>query len=412
MNPETYLARRRRLMDEVREGCVVIGGLGPEGANPNLFYLTGLAEPAATLVLAPSGVRVGTGRKHPGPDYVRGRIVRQVLFLPPADPLAARWGEGSSVVLGSVDAADLGLDELLPAPDLNEVLGAWLASNSTVHLVRGFPASLAGPPDPDSMFATRIRDRFIGVTIRDATPVVHEMRRVKEDAEQDAIRRSIDVTRQALEALIGRMAHARSECELEAEITRVYRSHGGAHAFEPIVGCGRHALELHYTNNDGPVRHGELLLVDTGARIAGYRSDITRTFPVSGKFSERQREVYDTVLRAQSAAIAACRPGALVGDIHARAFEVIAQAGFAAEDFPHGIGHHLGVDTHDAGDYQRPLEAGCVLTVEPGLYLAGEGIGIRIEDDVLVTTDGPTVLSEAIPRGADEVEAWMAGVAG
>jgi len=412
MNPETFLARRRRLMDEIREGCIVVRGRGPEGTNPNLFYLTGLDEPAATLVLAPAGVRVGTGRKHPGPDYVRGRIARQVLFLPPADPLAVRWGESGSTVLGSIEAADLGVDELLPAPELHEVLGAWLASASKVHLVRGFPASLGGPDDPDSELAMRIRGRFIGVTLRDATPVVHEMRRVKEAAEQDAIRRAIDVTRRALEALLGRMAHARNECELEAEITRVYRSHGGTHAFDPIVGCGRHALELHYTRNAGALDPGELLLVDTGARIAGYRSDITRTFPVSGKFSPRQREVYDAVLRAQAEAIAACRPGALVGDIHARAFEVIARAGFAADDFPHGIGHHLGIDTHDAGDYQRPLEAGCVLTIEPGLYLVSEGIGVRIEDDVLVTADGPRVLSEAIPREAEEIEAWIAGIAG
>ena len=408
MNREPYLERRRRLMDTISEGWIVIRGRGPEGHNPNLFYFTGLSEPAAALVLAPSGVRIGTGRKNPGPDYVRGRMVRQVLFLPPADPLAARWGEDGAATLGAVDPQSLGLDVALPATELDEALTAWLGTASVVHLVRGFPASLAGPNDPDADFATRIRDRFLGVTVRDATPAVQQMRRVKDTAEQQAIRRSIDVTHQALEAAIRGMAPGRRECELEAEIARVYRAHGGTHAFEPIVGGGPNALKLHYTRNDGTLRDGELLLVDTGVALAGYRSDITRTLPVSGKFSARQREVYEVVLRAADAAIAACRPGALLGDVHARAYEVIAAAGFGGQDFPHGIGHHLGLDTHDVGDPQRPLEAGCVVTIEPGLYLAEESIGVRIEDDVLISGEGARILSESIPRGAGEVEAWIA----
>jgi len=403
-----YQERRRRLMSTVGEGWIVVRGRGPEGANPNLVYLTGVGEPGATLVLAPSGVRIGTGRKHPGPDYVRGRMARQVLFLPATDPLAARWGEDSAAPLGSLEAHDLGLDAVLPAGDLTDLLSAWLASTTTLHVVRAFPASLAAASDPDAEFAERIRTRFLGVTVRDATPAVHEMRRVKDPAEQQAMLRAIDVTRQALDALVRRMAHAEREHELEAEIARVYRSHGASHAFEPIVGCGPNAMKLHYTRNDGAVRRGELLLVDTGAMLAGYRSDITRTLPVGGKFSARQREVYEAVLRAETAAIGLCRPGGRIGDIHARAFEVLAEAGFGGAEFPHGIGHHLGLDTHDVGDAQRPLEPGCVVTIEPGLYLEDEGLGVRIEDDVLVTESGPRVLSQDIPRGADDIEAWIA----
>ena len=403
-----YQQRRHRLMSTVGEGLVVVRGRGPEGASPNLIYLTGVAEPAATLVLAPAGVRIGTGRKHPGPDYVRGRVVRQVLFLPAQDPLAARWGEDSAASLGSVEAHELGLDAVLPTGELMDLLSAWLASTSAVHLVRGFPASLSAPSDPDAELAERIRSRFLGVTVHDATPAIQEMRRVKDPAEQQAVLRAIDVTRRALDAVVGRMAQVELECELEAEISRVYRARGARHAFEPIVGCGPNALKLHYTRNDGAVRSGELLLVDTGAVLQGYRSDITRTFPVGGSFSPRQRQVYEAVLRAQTAAIEECRPGARLGDVHARAFEVVARAGFGGAEFPHGIGHHLGLDTHDVGDAQRPLEPGCVVTIEPGLYLADEGIGVRIEDDVLVTASGPRILSEAIPRGADEIEAWIA----
>jgi Xaa-Pro aminopeptidase len=233
------------------------------------------------------------------------------------------------------------------------------------------------------------------------------MRRLKDDAEVGAIRRAIDVTDEALGAVARRLAPGVREHELEAEIVRVYRAHGATHAFEPIVGTGTNALKLHYVKNAATLEAGQLVLVDTGATVDGYRSDITRTLPVSGKFSSRQRAIYDAVLAAEEAAIALCRPGSTIGEIHARSHEVIAAAGFG-EHYIHGIGHHLGLETHDVGDVHGPLEAGCVLTIEPGVYAPDDGIGVRIEDDVLVAKDGPVVLSAAIPRTAEAVERWIA----
>ena len=150
-------------------------------------------------------------------------------------------------------------------------------------------------------------------------------------------------------------------------------------------------------------KDGRILLVDTGARLHGYCSDLTRCFPVAGVFTPRQRAVYDAVLEAQQAAIAACRPGATLADVHESAWHSLARAGFGP-GFVHGTSHHLGIETHDAGDVHAPLEPGCVITVEPGVYLPDESLGIRIEDDVLVTAAGARVLSAAIPSDPDEIE--------
>ncbi len=408
MNRSTYLARRQALIARLGPGLIVVRGQGPNGAvSPSFLYLTGLAEPAGLLVLARDGVRVGTGRQHPGPDYVRGRIVEQVLFLPPGNPLLSRWGEDSPVPLESVRAEDLGVDALCPTSEATALLGAWLGAARTLFVVRGTPASLAAESDPDAAFCERVRQRFLDVELRDGTAAVHEMRRSKDDAEVGAIRRAIDVTAEALTAVARRLGPGVREHEIEAEIVRTYRARGATHAFAPIVGTGANALKLHYEKNTGTLEPGQLVLVDTGATIDGYRADITRTLPVSGTFSGRQREIYDAVLAAQDAAIALCRPGATLGEIHARAHETIAAAGFA-EHFIHGIGHHLGLETHDVGDVHRPLEPGCVLTIEPGIYVPDDGIGVRIEDDVLVAQDGPVVLSSAIPRSAQAVERWIA----
>ena len=408
MNRTTYLARRRTLLGRLGAGLILVRGQGPGGAvNPSFLYLTGLAEPAGVLALARDGIRVGTGRQYPGPDYVRGRMVEQVLFLPAGSPLLSRWGEDSEVTLESVRAEDLGVDAVYATAELSAILTAWLGAVRTVHYVRGAPASLAGEADPDAAFVERIRQRFLGVELLDGTPVAHEMRRLKDAGEIEAIRRAVDVTAEALTALAGKLRKGAREHELEAEIARVYRAHGATHAFAPIVGTGPNALKLHHEKNTGTLEPGQLVLVDTGAALDGYRSDITRTLPVGGTFSPRQREVYDAVLRAADAAIALCRPGTTIGEVHARAFEVIAQAGFG-EHFVHGIGHYLGLETHDAGDVHRALAAGAVVTIEPGIYLPDDAIGVRIEDDVLVSGDGPVVLSAAIPRDAAAVEGWIA----
>jgi len=389
------------------EGVILVRGAAGGDVNPDFFYLTGLAEPRAALLLAAEGMRIGLGRSNPGPDYQRGRTVHELLFLPAADPLAASWGEDSAATVESVDAAAAGVDAVLDAGRLDSELGRALESAGILHYVRGAFPTLAGEDDEDVRFIRRVRDRYFGVRLCDATPSVHELRRLKDGGELVAIERSIALTGQVIDHLLATVKAGMQEHEVEGEITRIYRAAGAGHAFSPIVACGLNAVLPHYKANSDPVEAGRLLLVDTGAALGGYRSDITRTFPVDGRFDARQREIYDIVLSAQREAIEHCRPGSTIGDIHASAYEVIDDAGFG-ESFIHGTSHHLGLETHDVGDIHAPLAPGAVITVEPGIYLPDEKIGVRIEDDVLVTEGDPRILSEAIPVEADEIERRMA----
>lgn len=396
---EPFASRRRRLLEQFPMELCIVRGNAADGANPHLWYLTGIAEPDATLVLAADPIRIGRGWRHPGPDYLRGREVRQLLFLPESSPFAEVWGEGATATAGSIEPQALGVDAILPAGLLAETLSPVLARTERVGLVRGHRARLDGPDDPDTLFARTLRERFIGLEPFDATHAVSEMRRVKESEEIAAMRRAVAATAEGLRRVFARIAPGVREAELEGELTRAYREAGGGHAFDPIVAAGANAVKLHYTANDGTLAAGDLVLIDTGAQIDGYCADVSRTYPVDGEFTARQRELYDRVHATLVDATAACVSGADLGSVHAGAWETL-----DSERFVHGIGHYLGAETHDVGDVEAPFEPGVVVTVEPGLYLRDEGIGIRLEDDVLVGAAGPERLTEAIPVAADAVE--------
>ncbi|MBD3867528.1 MAG: M24 family metallopeptidase [Acidobacteria bacterium] len=405
---DIYGKRRARLMERFPEGILLVQAGANGRPNRNFTYLTGLTTGAGALVLAPGGVRACTGRNYPGPDYLRGRIVHQVLLLPPADPMLSRWGEDSAVTAGAMRPEESGVDLILQVGAMDELLSPALDHGATLNYVRAAAAGLSGGPDEDSLFLDRVRQRFFDVRLVNATPELEEMRRLKEPDEIEKTRKAIAVTDEALRRVYGMARPGMFEYELEAEITGHYRSHGGTHAFEPIVATGRNACSLHYTENRGKIAAGDLVLLDTGVCLDGYNSDITRTFPVDGRFTSRQREIYEVVLAALEAATAMAAPGADLGAIHACAWDVIHKAGFSRY-FIHGTSHFIGMDTHDVGDRYVPLEPGALFTVEPGIYIPEEGIGIRLEDEVLVTAAGHEVLSAALPRKAEEIEEILAG---
>jgi Xaa-Pro aminopeptidase len=402
-----YTERRERLMTVLPDGLILVRGAGPgSSVNPNFLYLTGIAESRATLLLAPGRTRVETYRRYPGRDYIRGRMVRQILFLPGRDPLAARWGEDAAVTAQNAEREALGVDAVFADSELDEVLARALTGVEILRVVGAGAPTLTGEPDADSLFVERIGRRFFGLSLRDATDFVHDMRRVKGPDEIDRIQRAVDVVGEGHLRVMRLVEPGLREYRLEAELEHVWRSSGGTAAFPTIVASGPNALLLHYRAGDRELRDGELVLVDAGARIDGYRSDVTRTFPVNGTFTPRQKEIYEVVLRAQEAAMALCRPGTLIEDVHSAAYDVIAEAGFGRY-FIHGTSHYLGLETHDAGDVYQPLEPGVVLTVEPGIYIPDEGIGVRIEDVVLITGDGFRNLSGNIPRTVEEIERVM-----
>jgi Xaa-Pro aminopeptidase len=398
-------SRRARLMESCAPALVVVRGAGPDGLNPNFFYLTGMTEPAGILVLSAAGLRVGTGAAAPGPDYYRGTMLHQVLFLPSGSPLDETWGTGPRVSYEHTHAEGVGVDAVLPRSEFETRLAGWLQETGRLAYVRPAAPTFAGP-DADAAFVDTIRSRFLGLAIEDATPVVGEMRARKDAFEIEAIRRAAEVTAAGFDRVCDVLRPGVLEHELEAELAAAYRRAGAGHAFDPIVGAGRNALKLHYRDNVARVADGDLVLVDSGARLDGYGADVTRTFPASGSFSPRQAALYGVVLAAWQAAVDAVRPGIRLGDLHSIAWQSIEAAGHGAA-FIHGLTHHLGIETHDTGDKQAPLAAGAVITIEPGIYLADEGVGIRIEDDVLVTTDGCEVLTAAIPRTIEEIESRM-----
>ncbi len=276
--------------------------------------------------------------------------------------------------------------------------------------------------------------------VHDVHALLDEMRLFKDEAEIGLMRRAAEISAQAHRRAMRAARPGRGEFEIEAELTHEFRRQGAqAPAYTPIVAGGANACVLHYVENDARLNDGDLLLIDAGCELDGYAADITRTFPVSGRFSAPQREVYQMVLAAQAAAIGAVRPDNPWDAPHEAAVRVLAQgmidlgliagtldaaieSGAYKRFYMHRTGHWLGLDVHDAGDYKvdgkwRPLAPGMVLTVEPGCYIrpapdvpeALWNIGVRIEDDALVTPHGCEILSEDAPKSVADIEAWMAG---
>ncbi|HVY60274.1 MAG TPA: aminopeptidase P family protein, partial [Planctomycetota bacterium] len=312
--------------------------------DSNFYYLTGVDEAGAAVEV--------------GPDA-------DVLLLPPRNRQAERW-EGPRLTAGTPAAAALGFRE--------------------VRTIQGKPAG----PDAKALDA------------------LAAMRLVKDEHELARLRRACEISALGLAEAARSMRPGMAEFEVDALVRYVFRREGAERAGYPsIIGSGPNSCILHYSKNTRRLQAGDLVVCDCGAEFGRYTADVTRTFPVSGRFTPEQRRVYDAVLRAQEAGIAAVKPGATVREVHEAARAVLREAGLDRYFF-HGTSHWLGLDVHDVGDYSTPLAPGMVLTVEPGAYIAEKELGVRIEDDVLVTATGREVLSAAVPRTPAEIEALMA----
>ena len=427
-----YADRRERFLQQMGQGVAVLPAAPVHIRNNDVehayrqdsdfFYLTGFDEPESVLVLT---------NQHP--DH------RVVLFVRPRDPTREVWDGPRAGVDGAV--AQFGADAAFPIGELLDRLPDYLANVHRLHYRVGLDRVF-----DDQMFRAldRVRARArTGVSVPgeivDPALVLHEMRVRKSDGELRAMECAAAITREAHLRAMEIARPGRFEYEVEAEILRTFRAHGSERpAYGAIVGSGPNATILHYRKNDRRMEDGDLLLIDAGAEYSYYASDVTRTFPVSGRFTDEQRRVYDLVLDAQSAAISAVRPGATIEQVHDAAVRVLVSGMLdlgllkgtldeALESssykafYMHRTSHWLGMDVHDVGCYHvsgqpRAMEEGMVLTVEPGLYVspAAEvdprwcGIGVRIEDDVVVTRDGYRVLTADIPRQASELEAILA----
>ncbi|MDE1943409.1 MAG: Xaa-Pro aminopeptidase [Betaproteobacteria bacterium] len=428
---KSYQARRRKLARALAGGVAVLPTAPERTRNADthypyrwdshFHYLTGFHEPEAVLVI------------------LGGSAPRSVLFCRARDPLGELW-EG--VRVGPRAAVSrYGVDEAWPIDQLDRRLPALLANRPSLHTPIGADA------DWDArvtgwLNAVRRQVRS-GVTapdtLCDVRQAVNEMRLVKDAGELALMKQAAAISVSAHRRAMLATAPGRHEFEVEAELLHEFRRHGAeAPAYPSIVAGGANACILHYVENRAPLRAGDLLLIDAGCEWQGYAADITRTFPVSGRFSGPQRDLYQLVLAAQQAALARIRPRAPFAAYHEAAVRVLVrglidlklcrgsvdgviESGDYRRFYMHRTGHWLGRDVHDVGDYSvngrsRPLVPGMVLTVEPGLYVrpapkvpkAFHHIGIRIEDDVVVTPSGHRVLTDGAPKTVDEIEAWMA----
>ena len=427
-----FAKRRQQLMRMIGRQAIAIIPAAPERfrnsdahyryrQDSDFHYLTGFAEHEAVLALVP-------GRAH-------GEVI---LFCRERDPDRERW---DGVRLGTEAAvAALAVDDAFPISDIDDILPGLIEGRERVYYHFGretdFDLKLIG-------WVNRVRAQVR----QGARPphelvalghVLHDMRLYKSKAEIKAMKRAASITVDAHLRAIAATRPGQNEAAIEAELQHTFRCQQAVAAYEPIVGGGGNACVLHYRANAALLKDGDLLLVDAGAEFECYAADVTRTWPINGRYSAEQRALYELVLAAQLAAIEQARPGVPFITMHHTAVRVLTeglcrlglltgtaesqiQASGYQRFYMHKTGHWLGLDVHDVGDYRigedsRELEVGMVLTVEPGLYIAVDeasveprwrGIGIRIEDDVLVTRSGPEVLSARLPKDPDEIEALM-----
>ncbi len=432
MDMGVYQGRRAKLAAAMRGGVAVLP-TAPERTRTRdshypyrfdsyFYYLTGFREPDAVLVI------------------LAGENARSILFCRDRDPEREIW-DGFRYGPERARAA-FGVDEAHPIGDLDKLAPDFLADRGAVHTPLGAdPAWDVRITGWINQVRARARTGVVAPSeLKDVCATLDEMRLIKGPEEIALMRRAAKITAGAHRRAMRAARPGRVEYEIEAELLHEFRLHGAqGPAYPPIVAGGERACVLHYVENDGALKDGELLLIDAGCELHGYAADLTRTFPVNGKFSAEQREIYQLVLAAQAAAIAAVKPGNLWEAPHRAAVKVLTQGlidlklikegleqAIETETYRkfymHRTGHWLGLDVHDVGDYKRggewrALVPGMVLTVEPGCYIRGGedvparfgGIGVRIEDDVLVTEGGAEILTEGAPKSIPDIEALVGG---
>jgi Xaa-Pro aminopeptidase len=423
-----HTERRRRFQEQLDGGVAIVPGarLATRSndtqyafrQNSDLHYLTGFPQPDAVAVLSRE---------------------RFWFFVQPRDPEMETWNGRRPGVEGAV--AEFGADEAHPIGELRERLPSLIENRPKLFHSFGVDREL-DEIVVAALQATRAKARRgVGTPAEIASPhdLLHEMRIRKSPAELAIMRAAAEISRAAHRAAAQLCQPGRREYELEAALHAVFRARGGSGpAYNSIVGAGDNATILHYIDNSAELRPGQLVLIDAGVELHGYASDVTRVYPVGGRYAGAAREVYQAVLDAQLAALGAVRPGTTLKALHDVALRKLVEGlvalGALEGDvdelvkseaykpfYMHSTGHLLGLDVHDAGQYTvagapRTLEPGMCFTVEPGLYFSASdprspehlrGIGVRIEDDVAITPDGFEVITSAIPKRIDEVEAWI-----
>ena len=417
-----YAARRAKLAANIDGPIILLGYSGKEveaqsyifAQEENFYYLTGHNEEEAALILLPSDAHRSKNDDWSG--------AREIFFLPPKDARKEKWNGLRMSPNDPGIELRTGFSLVKPMPELRATVEKLARVYSTFYTVLPYQKELGGYPH-EKETVDWLKQAAPEVTVKDIRPALAELRLIKSPTELALLRQAIDLSLDAQLEAFKMMWPGLWEYQIAAKMVEVHAMGGSeAEAYAPIIGAGPNSTSLHYDKLSRKIQDGDIVVMDVAAQYSGYAADITRTIPANGKFTPRQREIYDIVLGAQEAAIHALKPGMDMcrkGDksVYKIAYDYINSHGKdqngkpLGQYFIHGLGHPIGLNVHDPGDLCKPFAPGTVLTIEPGIYIPEENLGVRIEDDLLVTETGYELLSQRLPRSPDEIEKIMADAA-
>ena len=403
---EAFRQRRQALVDEVKAPVLLLGATSAQGQlgrsgfrqENSFYYLSGWNEPGAAMLLTPE-------------PYA------ETLFVPAPNPIHSAW-TGATLDPSSDQAHEkTGFAEVLPVDELEEAVKRALKGSRRLYtLLDPVPYGL-GEPVRIRPNRARVEELVPGAKLREVRDEIDRARLIKSAGELGLIQKAIDASIAGHHAAWRSIRPEIAEYQVFAVMSGAMIGRGALRvAYPPIVGTGSNSVTLHYSKGVGTLQSGDVVLMDVGGEYGHYAADITRTVPVSGRFTPRQREIYEAVLDCQEKVIARAKPGMTLNGQPPRSLTQIAGDCFEWHEeglsafFLHSVGHHVGLDVHDPGE-KAELRPGMVITIEPGLYLADEGFGVRIEDMAVVTEDGVRVLTDALPKQVDEIERAMGSAA-
>src|SRR6201997_4655837 len=417
-----YAARRAKLAANIDGPIILLGYTGKEeeaqtyifAQEENFYYLTGHNEEEAALILLPPDGSKAKKDDWPGP--------REIFFLPPKDARKEKWN-GSRMSPSDPDVnARTGFAAVKPMPELRATVERLARIYPAFYTMLPYQREMGGYPH-EKETVDWLKQAAPETAVKDIRPTISELRLIKSPTELVLLRQAIDLSLDGHFDAMKMMRPGLWEYQVAAKMVEVHAMGGSeAEAYAPIVGAGPNSTALHYDNLGCKIQDGDIVVMDVGAQYSGYAADITRTVPANGRFTPRQREIYDIVLGAQNAALEALKPGADMcrkgkQSLYKISYDYINSHGKDQNGKPlgqyyiHGLGHNIALDVHDPCDSCNPLKPGQVVTMEPGIYIPEENLGVRIEDDVLITENGYELLSRRLPRTADEIEKIMAEAA-
>ena len=419
---DVYAARRARLAAQIDGPVVLQGYTGREeiseayifAQEDNFYYLTGHNEEEAGIIILPA---LKPGESH---DVWTGP--REILFLPAKNPGKEKW---NGVRLSPTDpdiSARTGFASVLPFAEMRATVEKLVKLYPQLYSILPYEKEMGGYPHEKAV-ADWLQLIAPLEKLKDIRAAIETLRMTKSPGEIAFLKKAIDLTLDSHLAAMKMMRPGLMEYQVAAKMVEIHAMGGSeAEGYAPIVGAGPNSTALHYDKLDRKIADGDIVVLDVGAQFSGYSADITRTIPANGKFTPRQREIYDIVLGAQNAVFAALKPGmnfCKTGDnsIYKISYDYINSHGKdlhgkkLGQYYIHGLGHDIGLDVHDPGEYCKPLTPGMVVTIEPGIYIPEENLGVRIEDDVLITDTGFEFLSQRLPRDPAEIEKIMAAAA-